>query len=123
MKFTTTSLLIAAIMALGTASAAKPTSSVVTVTLPGTNATASPTDSASPTESATSSGIATATKTATITVPIMTTITIGVPTIITTTTAPSGTPAHGSGSAGNAIQAPVKAMMAIGGVAALAQFF
>ncbi|KAK3831375.1 MAG: hypothetical protein JOS17DRAFT_745135 [Linnemannia elongata] len=121
MKFTTTSILAAAIMALGTASAAKPTSSgVVTVTLPGSNSTASPTESAT----SSSSGIATATETATITVPIITTITIGVPTVISTTVSPSGTATPGGGkNAGNAIQAPVKALMAIGGVAALAQLF
>ncbi|KAG0275055.1 hypothetical protein BGZ96_003973 [Linnemannia gamsii] len=118
MKFATTSIIAAAVLALG-ASATKPTSSVVTVTLPGSNSTASPTESAT----SSSSGISTATETATITVPIITTITIGVPTVISTTVMPSGTPSPGGGNAGNAIQAPVKAMMAIGGVAALAQFF
>ncbi|KAF8933717.1 hypothetical protein BGZ47_010750 [Haplosporangium gracile] len=118
MKFTTTSLIAAAVLALG-ASAAKPTSSVVTVTLPGPSDTASPTESAT----STSTGIVTATETATITIPIITTITIGVPTVITTTVVPSSTTTPGKGNAGNAIQAPVKVMMAIGSVAALAQFF
>ncbi|KAF9094965.1 hypothetical protein BGX29_000770 [Mortierella sp. GBA35] len=116
MKFSTASIVAAAIMAVATA--AKPsTSDVVTISLPGTNTTVSAT--ASPT----SSGVGTATKTGTITVPIITTITVGVPTIITTTVTPSSTPTTPGKNSGNAIQAPVKAMVAIGGVAALAQFF
>ncbi|KAG0273254.1 hypothetical protein BGZ95_010931 [Linnemannia exigua] len=117
MKFTA---IIAAVTVMAFASAAKPvttTSDVVTVTLPSSSNTAAPT--VSPT-----SGVGTATETATMTVTIATTITVGIPTVITTTAVgPSSTPTPTTrGNAGNAVQAPVKAMMALGGVAALAQF-
>ncbi|KAI7817875.1 hypothetical protein BC939DRAFT_532444 [Gamsiella multidivaricata] len=76
----------------------------------------------------TSSGVVTATETSTTVIGITTSITIGVPTVITTTVATPSTTTAGtapttSPSSGNALNAPAKALMAVGaGAFAFAQF-
>ncbi|KAF8930367.1 hypothetical protein EDD21DRAFT_364509 [Dissophora ornata] len=113
MKFSAAIVLLAALKVV---SAAKHSSTGTVITVPASSPSAN--------SSSTTTGVETATETATVTIPIVTTITVGVPTIISTTVVTSPTAsATNKPSSGNALNAPVKALMVAGaGAVVFAQF-